>query len=155
MSKLSLDELSEDGNQKITAMHKIIDNLESIAHLCYQMGLTIERKNENNAWFTQELRNNLKNEFDLVNKSLSVMVNNLERDYNEVEIENTLESEFRKMSIELKKSYLDEIKNEKLPDKSGAFYNDIVSLYEKIGQFVLNINQAIYNTRSKTNFKDN
>jgi phosphate:Na+ symporter len=156
ITKLSQDELSEDGNQKVRAMQKIIDNLESIADMCYQMGLTIEKKNENKAWFTQELRNNLGREFVLISKSLALMVSNLEKDYNEVEIEDALaiENEINKMRNDLKKLYLDELKSEKLPYQTGAFYNDLLGISEKIGDFALNVNQAMYKTRKVTKSKE-
>lgn len=146
ITKLSEVELSELGNMRIKTMLKIIDHLESIADLCYQMALTIKKKKEANAWFTQELRNNLAREWDLIEKSLNLMVNNLGKDYHEVEIAEAedIENDINHMRSELKKAYLEEINREKLPYKTGIFYNDLLSHSEKAGNYAYSINMAMY-----------
>mgnify|MGYP006285448291 CR=1 FL=1 len=146
ITKLSEMELSEQGNMRIKTMLKIIDYLESIADLCFQMALTIMKKKEANAWFTQELRNNLAKEWELIEKSLNLMVHNLDKDYLDVEIDEAerIENEINRTRSELKKAYLEEINREKLPYKTGVYYNDLLSLSEKVGNYAYSINMAMY-----------
>lgn len=155
ITKLSEVELSEQGNMRIKAMLKIIDYLESIADLCFQMALTIMKKKESNAWFTQELRNNLAKEWELIEKSLNLMVHNLEKDYLEVEVDEAerVENEINRTRSELKKAYLEEINREKLPYKTGVYYNDLLSLSEKVGNYAYNINMAMYRDNQHKSMK--
>ncbi len=153
ITKVSESELSELGKKRIKAMLKIIDHLETIADLSFQMSLTLLKKREANAWFTQELRNNLAKEFDLIEKSLNLMVANLEKDYLDVHIEEAeqIENEINETRSELKKAYLEEIKREKLPYKTGIYYNDLLSFSEKIGNYAYNVNRAMCITTQKRN----
>lgn len=145
ITKISKVELSDQGKQRIDAMLKIIDYLETIADVSYQMSLTIRKKHNAKAWFTQELRNNLSKEFGLIEKSLNLMVNNLQEDYLKVDLHDArrLEDEMLKVRGKLKHAYLNEVKREKLPYNTGVFYNDLLSLSEKIGNYAFLVNQAI------------
>lgn len=150
ITKISQDDLSEQGIRRVRAMLKIIDNIESISDMCYQMALTIAKKNEAKAWFTQELRNNLDLEFQLIERALENMNLNLDEDYPEVDIEiaAAIEEEINKMRSRLKKTYLEEIKREKFPYQTGVFYNDLLSISEKIGDYAYNVNQAMQRTKN-------
>ncbi len=150
ITKISQDDLSEQGTRRVRAMLKIIDNIESISDMCYQMALTIAKKNEAKAWFTQELRNNLDLEFQLIDRALEHMNLNLDRDYPEVDIETAaaIEEEINKMRSRLKKTYLEEIKREKFPYQTGVFYNDLLNISEKIGDYAYNVNQAMQRTKN-------
>jgi len=142
ITKISEIGLSDQGKLRITAMLKIIDYLESIADYCFHMALTITKKKEANAWFTQELRNNLTQEFNLIEKSLNLMVSNLEKDYFDVEIAEAqkIENEINITRNQLMKAYLEEIEREQLPYKTGVFYNDLLDISEKIGNLAFTIN---------------
>jgi phosphate:Na+ symporter len=154
ITKISEDDLSDHGRMRLKAMLKIIDYLETISDLTYQMALTITKKKEANAWFTQELRNNLRKEFNLIEKSMNLMVSNLEQDYFDIEIADAqqIENEINQTSTALKQAYLEEINREKLPYKTGIYYNDLVGLAEKIGNCIYDVNRAMY---LKKKSKDN
>jgi phosphate:Na+ symporter len=157
ITKISEAELSSQGKQRVEAMLKIIDYLETIADYSYQMSLTIVKKREANAWFTQELRNNLSREFNLIEKSLKLMVKNLENDYMKVDLQEArqIEDEINKLRSELKQAYLNEINREKLPYKTGVYYNDLLGLSEKIGNYAFMVNQTVCITEQKQHSKTN
>lgn len=137
--------LSEKGSGRLRAMLKVIDNLESIADMCYQMSLTIARKNEALAWFTPELRSNLDQLMILIEKSLDLMNDHLKADFGKIDFNQVMsfESQINTMRNELKKSYLDGMKNNEYPYQTGVFYNDMLGLLEKIGDHVYNVNFAL------------
>lgn len=156
ITKISQDDLSEQGTRRVRAMLKIIDNIESISDMCFQMALIISKKNDAKAWFTQELRNNLNREFKLIEKALLQMIKNLETDYQDVDIgaATEIEHEINQVRSELRKSYLEEIKRERIPYQTGVFYNDLVNIAEKIGDYAYNVNQAMKRTQH-TDIKKN
>ncbi len=151
ITKISQDDLSEPGTRRVRAMLKIIDNIESIADMCFQMALTISKKNEAKAWFTQELRNNLDREFRLIERALEHMNLNLDQDYPKVDIDTatTIEEEINRVRSTLRQTYLEEVKREKFPYQTGVFYNDLLSISEKIGDYAYNVNQAMQRTQHK------
>lgn len=148
IAKISEADLSQQGKQRVEAMLKIIDYIENIADIGYQMSLTILKKREANAWFTQELRNNLAKEFDLIERSLNLMVTNLENDYSTVNIKEAenIKNEINQVRSELRQAYLEEINREKLPYKTGIYYNDLLTYSEKIGNYAFLVNQTICNS---------
>ena len=77
---------------------------------------------------------------------MNLMVHNLDKDYLDVEIDEAerIENEINRTRSELKKAYLEEINREKLPYKTGVYYNDLLSLSEKVGNYAYSINMAMY-----------
>lgn len=146
ISKISKDDLSDEAKIKLKAMLKIIDYLESISDFCFQMAIIIHKKKEANAWFTQELRKNLRGEFSLIEKSLNLMVKNLEKDYKDLDSYDVQqnEKEIRRMRGKLNAAYLEEVKREKLPIKTGVFFSDLLHVSEKIGNYAYLINEAMH-----------
>jgi phosphate:Na+ symporter len=141
--------LSEKESHQLRAMLKIIENLESIADMSYQLSLTISRKNMAAAWFTPDLRNNLNELFGLVDKSLDMMTENLAGDFSRIDFEKvkSIELEINDLRSKLKQIYIEGLKNNQYPHHTGVFYNEMVSLLEKIGDHVFNVNYAIYTVK--------
>ncbi len=141
--------LSVKESQRLRAMLKMIDNLESIADMSYQMSLTISRKNQASAWFTPGLRQSINKLFGLVGDSLQLMNKHLEGDYGKIDFDKVkaVELEINDLRTSLKIAYLDGLKNNEYPYQTGVFYNDMLGLLEKIGDHVFNVNYAIYSAK--------
>lgn len=146
ITRMFQSNLSEKGSRRLRSMLKVIDNLESISDMCFQMSLTISRKNEAAAWFTPGLRSSLDKLMTLIGSSLELMNQHLNAEYGKVDFEQVkiMESEINEMRSELKKSYLEGLKNNEYPYQTGIFYNDMLGLLEKIGDHVYNVNYSLY-----------
>ncbi|MBE0639600.1 MAG: Na/Pi cotransporter family protein [Bacteroidales bacterium] len=146
ITRMFQNNLSEKGSRRLRSMLKVIDNLESISDMCFQMSLTISRKNEAAAWFTPGLRSNLDKLMNLIESSLKLMIQNLNAEFGKVDVEKfeIMESEINEMRNQLKKAYLEGLKNNEYPYQTGVFYNDMLGLLEKIGDHVYNVNYSIY-----------
>jgi phosphate:Na+ symporter len=149
ITRMFQSKLSEKGSRRLRAMLKIIDNLESIADMSYQMSLTITRKNEASAWFTPSLRSNLDKLTDLIDQTLVQMNQNLSLEFGKIDLEivKNAELEINELRNELKKSYLEGLKNNDYPYQTGVYYNDMIGLLEKIGDHVFNVNYALYTSQ--------
>jgi phosphate:Na+ symporter len=143
--KVSQEEMSEEGSHKVRSMLRIISNMEKIADICYQMSLSIQRKNNDKAWFTQQQRDNLKEMFNLINKGLSVMMDNLnapegkENIQKAVDVENSINS----LRDRIRDEHFKSVEKGDYNIKSGLYYNGLYSSCEKLGDHILNINEAI------------
>jgi phosphate:Na+ symporter len=145
LTHLSDGKLSESANQEVRAMLKIIDDLESMADNCNNMARIIDHKNEQNAYFTQDLRNNLRVLFDEVVKAFDLMISNLDQDIPKVEIWGTIliERNINQIRDKLKEDHFNNVKANKYPYQTGVFYSELISQTEKIGDYIINVSEAI------------
>lgn len=145
LTKVSEGDISRDNSKRIRAMLKIIDDMESIGDVCYQMSKVIDNKNQKKIKFTKEQIAHLNELLELVKKSMDIMNQNLEVDFHKVnpELAHQTEGEINKYRNKLRQQNVEDLKEKKYKYKSGIFYSDIFSLSEKIGDYVINISEAI------------
>ena len=145
LKKVSLGELSEKGAKKLNSMLRISKEIESISDCSYHMANRINMKNDQNAWFAQELRNNLKKMFDMLNVTFDQTLENLQGDYDHVSIEKAQlhELQINKLRNELLNDHLTKVNDNEYSYQSSLAYFDLVSTCEKIGDHLFNINEAI------------
>lgn len=149
LTSLSSDNVTPETTLRIRGMLRIIDNLESIADQNFQLAKMIDHKNEEKIWFAPEMREHLNKLYDLVRNALQIMNDNLHENYRTVEIDKALEAEkeinnYRNL---LRTRHLEDVKNRIYPYETGIIYSGIYALLEKIGDFIININEAIVNAK--------
>jgi len=152
LTKVSESELSVSSSQRIRAMLKVIDDIESIGDSCDQITISVENKNNKKIWFTQDLRDNLWKMFDLINEGLYLMNKNLAGEYHHVNIEKALEIEnkINQLRNELRQEHVQKVEcNEYENFHAGMYYRDIYALCEKMGDYIINVSEALdeYNRR--------
>lgn len=149
LTKLSGDNLTAESTLRIRGMLRAIDNLESIADQNYQLAKMIDEKNERKIWFTPHMREDLNHMFDLVAHALQIMNDNLHTHYQEVEIITALNAEekINEYRNQLRTKHLEDLKNQVYSYETGIYYSGIYALLEKIGDFVINITEAMVNTK--------
>lgn len=142
ISKLLQGNLSEINSIRLHSMLRLIDSIENLADTCYQMALTIKRKNQALAWFTPELRSNIEEMMKLIDLFVQVMNKNLQADFGCVDFIRVqeLEDQVNKLRNELKANYIERLKNNEFPHQTGIFYNDLLGLLEKAGDYIYQIN---------------
>ncbi len=145
LTSISEGELSHNASLKVRAMLKIIDDLESIGDVCYQMSKTISTKDSRKIKFTTEQNNSLLKIIKLVQEAIGIMNNNLDREIKDVNLKPALdmEAEINDYRNELRKKNIEDLKEKKYKYKSGSYYSDIFSLCEKTGDYVINITEAL------------
>lgn len=146
LSRISQDEISRDSSFRIRGMMSIVNDLERIGDILFQMSQHLERKFQDRLWFTQEQREGLTAMFGLLEEAFQLMLKNLDRDPEEVELEKALEKE---KEIDTKKEELrrDHLRNiERSEDyniKSGLIYHDLLTSSEKVGDHIINVSEGL------------
>jgi phosphate:Na+ symporter len=145
LTKLTEDEISKNASMRISGMLKIIDNLESIADVCYHMAQSINMKNEQKCWFDQEMRNDLDLLFKQVSDGFDTMIQNLNIDYTKVQIDEAqnIENVINNTRDLLREKHLINLKEKKYPYQTGVYYSGLYASLEKIGDHIINVNMAI------------
>lgn len=145
LTKVSESKLSTENSQRIRAMFKIVSEVESIADSSLNVTKAISRRNDQNVEFSEELTNKLKHMFSLIDETLNVMSVNLSMEYKEVNAKKAyeLEKAINDYRTILKQEHLIAIEEKRYDYPTGILYNDIFSECEKIGDYAINVTQAI------------
>ena len=145
LSKVSQGELSESSSIRVRGMLSIINDLERIGDICYQMSKSIERKHDQKIVFNENQKENLSKMFISAGDAIQNMLSNLNLDYDQVTLRKAemLEVEINNTRDKLRNLHLQDIATKKYSFESGAFYSDLFSSCEKIGDHVFNVNEAI------------
>ena len=145
LTKSAQGEMSDAASLKVRSMISIINDMERIGDICYQISITLERKNEQKTNFTIELRNSLDKIMNEIVKAFGIMNNNLNSDYSQVSITDANEAEatINKMRNQLRKSYLEKIEKGDFDIQTGMIYYNIIHALEKVGDHIFNVTEAI------------
>jgi phosphate:Na+ symporter len=83
--------------------------------------------------------------YQLVLKAFKEMHHNLSLEFNEVDIEkaNHIEHQINKKRNALRKQHVEDLKEKKYKHKTGTYYSDMFSITEKIGDYIINVSEAI------------
>ena len=145
ITRISEGELSHESSFRIRAMLKIIDDLESIGDVCYQMSKTIDNKKQQKKEFSDEQMDNLNILFDEVKESLVVMNQHLKTETKSIDLKKAtqIENKINGTRNQLRQKHLEDLKEKKYKYKVGSYYSDLFSLSEKIGDYTINITEAL------------
>ncbi len=145
LTKVSESKLSTENSQRVRAMFKIVSEIESIADSSLNIAKAINRRNEQNVIFPEGLTNKLKHMFTLIEDTLSVMCTNLAMEYKNVNAKKAyeLEKAINDYRTILKQEHLIAIEEKRYDYPTGILYNDMFSESEKIGDYAINVTQAI------------
>ena len=148
LTKVGSGDISEHGSERISSMLRIIDNLESIGDSIYQIAMTRQTKREDAVHFDAGLNANLAHMSELVQKALDVMDANL-HDYDHVDLDAAYaaEHEINAYRDRLRAQHLDALKLGVYDYAIGNAYSSLYALYEKLGDYVINVSEAIDGSR--------
>jgi len=145
LSKMLEGEMSSESSKKIMAMLAIIDNLESNADVIYQISRVIDQNRRRNIIIPEEQVLLLKELWSQVEESFKEMNHNLSQSLWSVKPEkaHAIEKQINEKRNELRIKHFEDLKAKKYKHKVGVYYTDVFSLSEKIGDYVINVTEAI------------
>ena len=153
LNAVSEGEISESTSYKIKAMYKIIGELESLGDSGESISRILSRRNIHNKSFDPETIKKINAMIDLVDHAYSVMIDNLNMAENSTleEISNAYAAEERinVLRDNLREEEINSLENNRKNYQTSVYYMDIVSELEKMGDFMINISQALYKCKIK------
>ena len=145
LNDVSKDDISEEAADEIKAMYKIIGEMESLGDSGEAIGRILKRKNAHGKVFDKTILDRLNKMMDLVQKSYDVMVENLKQKKYLPEITNAENCEYNinECRNHLREEHIVNIESNSYNYLTGVYYMDVLSELEKIGDFMINISQAV------------
>ena len=153
LNAVSAEEISERTSLVVMAMYKIIGELESLGDSGESISRILSRRNIHNKSFDGGTIKKLNAMVDLVDNAYDVMILNLtlafEGKLDEISNAYAAEDRINKLRDNLRDEEIESIESEHRNYQTSVYYMDIVSELETMGDFMINISQTLYKTKSK------
>lgn len=146
LNKVAEGKLSSESKESIRKILRAVTEIESIADSSHNIARHLNRKNETNVEFPDNLKGNIASMFDLLEKALDNM--QLVLNEREATIENyntciNLENRINELRNMLKRKNIEDVNENVYSYQVGVFYMDIISECEKMGDYIINVVEAL------------
>ncbi|MCK5466970.1 MAG: hypothetical protein KAI99_00620, partial [Cyclobacteriaceae bacterium] len=147
LKKVSRNKLSTKTSAEVHSILRIIDNLESIGDICYQISQFHERRIDDKLKISIKLDLNLQSILQLVLDSISQMNENLKKNYSQInlDIAHEIEKKINDMRDTLRRENLEAIRDGKYDFSKANYYKGIFNRTERIGDYVYDVSYAMAN----------
>ena len=135
-----------EGKMMVNSMLTIVTEIESIGDCCYNLARTLQRKQDSHIDFNDEIVSNIDAMFKLDSEALSNMVALLSSNeplMSEIMISYNKECEINNYRNQLRGANVENINNKHYEYQSGIYYMDMISECERLGDYVINVVDAI------------
>ncbi len=146
LNEVSKGEISSVSAARIKAMYKIIGEMESLGDSGESISRIIGRAMAHKATLTEEMRHSLNRLCDKVDAGYAAMIENLKVPYHQLkDISNAQNAEYNinETRDQLREAHIASIENDGIDYLSGVYYMDTVAELEKMGDFMINVSEAI------------
>ena len=138
--------ISEESARRIQAMYKIISELESVGDSGFNIARILQRRNIHNMKFDEPMIKKLNYMTELLERGFDAMIFNLKKGYTQInDIANAqdIEQDINEYRNNLKEEHLLNLENKTYNYLTGVYYMDLVNECESVGDFMINISEAI------------
>ncbi len=152
LNQVSEGRLSSDSKLHIRGMLREVTEIESIGDSCYNLARTINRKRTTNEDFTEKQYDHIHFMMKLVADALAQMLVVIEKaEHQVVDVTKSfnIESEINNYRNQLKDQNIVDVNNKEYNYQMGVYYMDIIAECEKLGDYVVNVIEAISEAKEK------
>ncbi|MEX2479163.1 MAG: Na/Pi cotransporter family protein [Gracilimonas sp.] len=155
LTKISSYNLTEEATRRIRGIHSMINDLERVGDIYYQMSKTFERMQSEDTELAEPSMIRIKNMLDLIHEAIQNVRDNLALDSSEISLEKAMELEQHINSYrdELLEYHYRQLENKAYSNKVGFVFLDYLNRLEKIGDHLFNVNEAIAGVKVKAAYE--
>ena len=146
LNALPEDSISEDTRTEAKRMYKIISELESLGDSGEAVSRILTRRNSHQQKFSAEQVANIEKMLDRVDHAYEVMIENLKAEHFEsmdLRLATDCEIEINELRNTLREEEIYRIDRGEGDYRNSVYYLDTVSEIERMGDFIINISQAL------------
>lgn len=137
--------LTVDGTRKVRNMHRIINELERLGDLYYQLSKVFEKMIDEEQELPDEALEEIKQMMDAVHEAIVLMKANLDEiNSNKISIAQAyqLEEQINGLRDSLRTKHYARLENSAYTMKMGVGYLDVLNRLEKVGDHIINVSEA-------------
>jgi phosphate:Na+ symporter len=146
LANVMRNHVSPQVSEQMRRMRIICSEAERIADVCHKMALVIEKKKLEKVSFSPKQSKDLNTMFDLVDNAFKLMLSFLDKGehYSKTNIEHAIaiEKQINEFRDKVFTSVIKELEEGNPYVKSNFYFNKLIMSCEKIGDTILNINEA-------------
>ncbi|MBR3827054.1 MAG: Na/Pi cotransporter family protein [Alistipes sp.] len=146
LNALPEDSISEDTRTEAKRMYKIIGELESLGDSGESISRILARRNSHSKTFTPEQKSKIEVMLKAVDQAYGVMIDNIkaeEYDTIALRMATDCEIEINELRNNIREEEILKIEKDGSNYQSSVYYLDTVSELERMGDFIINITQAL------------
>ena len=146
LNSLPQDSISEKTRAQSKALFKIIGEMESLGDSGEAVSRILSRRNEHGKRFTDKSVEKIDQMLKLLDNAYAVMIANLEKGFDgtpDVRLAVEAEVELNDMRNRLREDEIRNIDEGKESYTSSVYYIDLISEIERMGDYIINISQAL------------
>lgn len=152
LTKISSYNLSDSATRKIRAMHSMINDLERIGDIYFQMSKTFEEMQNNDIVLPKDAVKEIGELLDLIHNAIRHVRQNLDKGNGDFDLDKaiSIEKEINDMRDSLKDAHYKRLEKREYSNKAGFIYLDFLNRMEKIGDHLFNVSEALAGRKVKS-----
>ncbi len=146
LNALPEDSISEETRTETKRMYKIIGELESLGDSGESISRILSRRNSHGKVFTDEQKAKIETMLVAVDKAYGIMIDNLRAEQFEplgLRMATDCEIEINDLRNNIREEEIHKMETDGSNYQSSVYYLDTVSEIERMGDFIINISQAL------------
>ena len=146
LNALPEDSISEETRTETKRMYKIIGELESLGDSGESISRILSRRNSHGKTFTDEQKAKIETMLKAVDKAYGIMIDNLKAEKFEplgLRLATDCEIEISDLRNNIREEEIHKIETDGSNYQSSVYYLDTISEIERMGDFIINISQAL------------
>ncbi len=145
LAQIGTSDISQRTAMRIRAMLKVVNDLERMGDIFYQITLQLESMRKRDLAFPEEFLFKIKELLTLVHKGIKQMNDNLSSSFGEISLEGVYqrEEQINDMREELVVAYYKRVEKAQYGIRESIAFLNCVNDAEKVADHVVNVNEAI------------
>ena len=144
LNQVSQNDISEQARMQVKAYFKIIGELESLGDSGEAISRLLQRKKDHEKVFDELMIKRIHEMLDVMQNAYTVMNTNLKTPIlTDISNAYQAEDEINKMRDRLREEHLKNMEHKSYDYTAGVYYFDLIQELETMGDFMINISQAL------------